>query len=425
MPGNQNWSFSVAHEWSLLGDGIVKRPLEGIRVIDCGTYHAGPGAPAILGDLGAEVIKIEQPGVGDPIRRQMRIGTIPFEIPGGRSIFCEGANRNKKSVSIDLNTKRGQEIIFDLVRQSDVFLTNMRSHAVEKMNITYPTLSAINDQLIYAVVSAFGPKGPDRDRGGFDYQGQARSGFMYSFGEPEMPPLVSQFAIIDQATAIMTSHQIITALYMRERFGIGQEVHVSILGTSLFLLYFNILIEQMGKFDPPRHKRSHANPLRNYYCCKDKKWIMMTLTPEEKHWTPLCKALGCPELVEDPRFNSDERRLVNAETLVSIFDRIFATRPRTDWLDVFAKHDLFASAVNTLSELAHDPQIVENGYLIDFDHPTLGQIKIPGYPGHFSKAWAGTTRAAPELGEHTDEVLGGLCGYSEEEIRALREKGIV
>jgi len=200
----------------------MKQPLEGIRVIECGVFHAGPGGSAILGDLGAEVIKVEQPGIGDPIRAATRIGSIPFELPGNRTLFCEGANRNKKSVTINLKSEKGQKIVHQLVEKSDVFLTNMRPKAIEGMNITYPVFHQINPKLIYASVSAFGPKGPDKDRGGFDYQGQARSGLMYSMGEVGAPPVVCQFGIVDQATAIMASHQIITALYMRDRFGMGQ-----------------------------------------------------------------------------------------------------------------------------------------------------------------------------------------------------------
>jgi crotonobetainyl-CoA:carnitine CoA-transferase CaiB-like acyl-CoA transferase len=404
---------------------VIKKPLEGIRVLDCGIYHAGPGGPAILGDLGAEVIKIEEPRRGDPIRSQRQIGRISFEIAGGRSIFCEGANRNKKSVTVDLKTREGREIVYRLVAQSDVFLTNMRRHALENMKITYPVLRKINERLIYAVVSAFGPKGPDRDRGGFDYQGQARSGYMYSMGEAGMPPLVSQFGIIDQATAIMASHQIITALYMRERFGKGQEVHVSILGTAISLLHFNVLITQMGGFEPPRHQRATEQPMRNYYQCKDGCWLMMTLTPQERHWGPLCRALDLPDLEVNPMFDTSEKRLAHAKQLVRIFDETFATRHREEWLKIFAEHDLFCSAVHTLRDMAEDPQVIENGYLVDFEHPTLGKIKIPGYPGHFSESRAGTTSAAPELGEHTEEVLRDLCGLSKEDIATLREKKVI
>ena len=271
-------------------------------MLDCGIYHAGPGGLAILGDLGAEVIKIEQPGVGDPIRMVKRIGRIPLDIPGERSVFCEGANRNKKSVTLDLKSETGQGIIRRLVGRSDVFMTNMRRVAVEEMRLTYPLLREANPRLIYASVSAFGPKGPDRDRGGFDYQGQARSGFMYTMGEDGHPPLVCQFGIIDQATAIMTSHQIITALYMRERTGEGQEVHVSILSAALYMQYFNLIMASMVGWDAFRHNRSQEHPLRNYYRCRDDRWLMMTLTPPERHWGPLCRALDRPELEHDPAF---------------------------------------------------------------------------------------------------------------------------
>jgi crotonobetainyl-CoA:carnitine CoA-transferase CaiB-like acyl-CoA transferase len=304
-------------------------------------------------------------------------------------------------------------------------MTNMRRPVVENMNITYPILKEVNPKLIYASVSAYGPKGPDRDLGGFDYQGQARSGLMYSMGEEDMPPIASQFGIVDQATAIMVSHQIITALYMRERYGIGQEVHVSILGSATFLLYFNILIAHMGGFEVPRHQRSREHPMRNYYRCQDNRWIMMTLTPPDRHWGPLCWALGLPEFENDPRFNTDEKRLENAEQLVAIFDEIFVSRPRDEWLRIFGKYDLFCCAVNSMMELQSDPQVIENGYLVDFGHPTLGKIKIPGYPIYFSESWAGTTSAAPELGEHTEDVLLEIGGYTKKEITQLKAEGII
>jgi crotonobetainyl-CoA:carnitine CoA-transferase CaiB-like acyl-CoA transferase len=403
----------------------MKQPLEGVRVIDCGIYHAGPGGPAILGDLGAEVIKIERPKTGDPVRTVKRIGTVHLELPGGRSIFFEGANRNKKSITLDLSTSAGQAILHRLTSRSDVFMTNMRRPAVESLNITYPVLKEINPNLIYASVSAFGPKGPDRDRGGFDYQGQARSGFMYSLGEEGMPPLVSQFGIIDQVTAIMASHQILTALYMRERTGSGQEVHVSILGSATFLLYFNILIAQMGGFEVPRHKHAVAHPMRNHYRCADDRWLMMTLTPPERHWGPLCRALGRPDLENDPRFATEEKRLDKSAVLVAIFDDIFLERTRQEWLDIFSEYDLFCCGVNSFLELEHYPQIIENGYLMDFDHPTLGKIKIPGYPIHFNGNSLQASRAAPDLGEHTDEILTEVGEYSRAEIERFREDGVI
>jgi crotonobetainyl-CoA:carnitine CoA-transferase CaiB-like acyl-CoA transferase len=404
---------------------MKQRPLEGVRVLECGVYHAGPGGPAILGDLGAEVIKIERPGVGDPLRQATKIGSVEFVIPGDRNVFCEGANRSKKSITLDVKTEKGQEILHRLVRQSDVFLTNVRRPAIERMKIGYSILREINPKLIYASVSAFGAKGPDKDVGGFDYQGQARSGLMYSMGEIGMPPMVSQFGIIDQATAIMVSHQIITALYMRERTGIGQEVHVSILSAAMYLLYFNVLIANMGGFEVPRHRRATENPMRNHYPCGDGRWLMMTLTPAARHWAPLCRALGHPELEHDPRYDTDEKRSERAEELVARFDEIFATRPRDKWLEIFREHDLFCCGVNTLLELANDPQVIANDYITELAHPTLGNVKVPGYPGHFSESWARTMSAAPDLGEHTDDVLTELCGCTADDIEELKKTGVV
>ena len=403
----------------------MKQPLEGIRVLECGMYHAGPGGTAILGDMGAEVIKIEPPGTGDPIRMSRRIGSISFEIGGNRNVFNEGANRSKKSVTVDLRTKQGQEIIHRLAKHSDVFMSNMRQQAIKKMNITYPILRELNPRIIYATVSAFGHKGPDKDKGGFDYQGQARSGFMYSMGEADTPPMVSQFGIIDQATAINMCQQVTTALLMRERFGIGQEIKISIMGTAMYLLYFNVLIAQMKQIEVPRHKRSSEHPLRNYYKCSDDRWLMMTLTPPERHWGPLCKAMDRLDLENDPRFDTDDKRLDRSEELVAIFDEIFATRPRDEWLNIFSKYDLFCCSVNSLMELKDDPQVIENDYLVDIDHPTLGGVKVPGYPADFSESCIKTVRAAPDLGTHTDEVLKDIGGYSKEEIAQLREGGII
>ena len=269
------------------------QPLDGIRVLELAAFHAGPAGTAILGDLGAEVIKIEQPGVGDPIRGSYRIGQISLEISDGMSLWNEGSNRSKKSITLDLTTARGQEIAYRLASKSDVFLTNLRRQAVEKVKMEYSMLTHYNPQIIYAWVSAYGPKGPDSERGGFDLQGQGRSGMMFSIGEEGSPPLLSQFGIVDQATAIMLSNEIITALLMRERFGIGQEVHVSILSSAIHLLYMNIFVGLISGFEIPRHQRSKEYPLRNYYQCGDGRWLIITLTPPDRHWPAFCsRAIG-------------------------------------------------------------------------------------------------------------------------------------
>jgi formyl-CoA transferase len=289
----------------------------------------------------------------------------------------------------------------------------------------YETLRKVNPRLIYASVTGFGRRGPDADRGAFDYQGQGRAGMMYSFGEPDMPPLLGQFGIVDQATAIMASYEIAIALYMRERFGIGQEVNVSLLGTASYLLYFNYLALLTTGREIPRHKRATASPVRNYYQCQDGKWIVLTQPPSDESWKEVCEVLGLHNLVHDPRYDSEKKRFGNSRELVTIFSKVFATKPRDEWLKLFAAKNLAVCAVNTIKEAVEDPQMIENHYIVGFDHPRLGHIKIPGFPIYLSQAQVDNNLLAPRLGEHTEAVLKELCGYSEDEIARFRNDGVI
>ena len=402
----------------------MKQPLEGIRVLEWAIYHAGPGGPAILGDIGAEVIKIEQPKEGDPLRPRIQFGKAKFDLEG-RNLFFEGANRNKKSITIDLSKEKGREIAYRLAANSDVFLTNIRDETVGKMKMGYEVLHEINPRLIYAAVSAFGPNGPDSQRGGFDFQGQARSGMMFSMGEPDMPPLLMHFGVADQITAFMASHAILSALVARERSGIGQRVDVSILGSSLSMLYFNVLLGLLSQ-EVPRHSRNDTDPLRNYYPCKDGKWICFTLPSFRiDTWKEFCQAIQRPGLVNDPKYSSHTVRMENGKELISILNGIFSTKTRDEWHDILGQHGLLSSPVNSTIELKDDAQITENGYIVDFEHSVLGKIKFPGYPVHFSQASAGPKSSAPELGEHTEEILREIGGYSDGEISQFKKNEII
>lgn len=403
----------------------MKHPLEGIRVLDWGVFHAGPGAAAMLGDLGADVIKIERPGTGDPSRTLGRIGEVDFTLPKGRNLFFEAANRSKKSVAIDLSQDMGKAALYRLASQSDVFLTNFRPSVIEHLQMTYTTLSRFNPQIIYSHVSGYGPRGVDADRGAFDPQGQAQSGMMYALGEPDMPPLLAHFAIVDQATAIMGCLQTVLALLMRERVGIGQEVHTSILGAALYIQYFNVMTALLTGKAVPRHQRSTSDPVRNHYCCQDGKWLMLTLTPPDQYWTSLCEALGHPELAADPRFARADIRFQNSRALVEILDSVFATRPREEWASAFRERGFPFAPVNSPLELTKDAQIMDNGYIVDFDHPVFGKVRIPGFPIHFSNAEAGTAMAAPELGADTAWVLKNVGGYTDEEIGDLERSNVI
>lgn len=399
-------------------------PLEGIRVVEWAVFHAGPGGPAILSDLGAEVIKIERPGTGDPSRQQWRYKDIDFRLPGGRNIFYEGANRGKKSITIDLARPEGQEIAHGLVERSDVFFTNLRVHTVRKARMDYATLSKINPRLIYASVSGYGPMGPDAGRAAFDYQGQGKSGFMYSIGEPGMPPLLAQFGIIDQATAMMASYQVVLALLMRERFGVGQEVDVSLLGTASYLMYLNELVALLTGKEVPRHDQASADALRNYYRCKDGRWVVQN-QPGEESWRHVCELLGHPELINDPRFDTRDKRLDNSKELVSIFKEAFLAKSSDEWVRLFNEKDLIICHVNTTTEAINDPQMAENGYIVDSHHPELGRIRIPGFPIRLGQAKINKELLAPGLGEHTDGILKEILGYDDQEVARLRANGVI
>lgn len=400
------------------------QPLQGIRVLEWAIYHAGPGGPAILGDLGAEVIKLEQVKLGDPLRPRFRFGESHFAFQG-RNLFFEGANRNKKSITLDLSKDEGRAIAYRLASKSDVFLTNVRAQTIEKMKMGYPVLREYNPGIIYASISAFGPYGPDSKMGGFDYQGQARSGMMFSMGEPDMPPLLINFGVVDQATAIMASHAVLSALFMKERTGIGQKVDVSILGSAIGLQYFNTMLGALNDA-VPRHKRTDTDPLRNYYRCKGEGWICFTVPSFlEDLWKELCQAIQRPDLENNARFNSFEKRMENASELISIFDSVFSSKTREEWHDILGQHGLLSSPVNTPFELKDDPQVTENDYITEFDHPVFGRIPFPGYPVHFSEASVGPRTTAPELGEHTEEILREIGGYSDSEIKEFREKEII
>ncbi len=400
------------------------QPLTGVRILEWGAFHAGPGAAAILADLGAEVIKIELPRTGDPIRMLVRFGNFPVA-RGGHSLFYEGANRHKKSIALDLSRDDGKQIVYRLVPQCDVFLTNFRARAVESQRMTYSDLRPLNPRLIYAGVSAYGAKGPDREAGGFDFLGQARSGLMMSAGEPDMPPLIAQFGLIDQVTAITTSHAILTALYARERTGRGQEVRTSLLGSAMFLQYFNVLNGTIMEADVPRHQRRSTDPLRNFYRCRDRKWLCMTVAHHPSAWRNFCLAIDHPELIHDARFESRDRRYENREAFIALLDAVFINRPRDEWVRVLSEHDVFCSPVNSASENARDPMADINGYIIQTGHRLFGDIRVPGYPVEFSETPASPGFTAPRLGEHTREILRDLGGYSDAEIAAFQKDGVV
>jgi crotonobetainyl-CoA:carnitine CoA-transferase CaiB-like acyl-CoA transferase len=397
-------------------------PLDGVRVLEYGVFHAGPGAGAILGDLGADVIKIESEE-GDPERYWVRLGKLDISLPSGESVMFQVSNRNKRGLCLDIETQEGRDVFHRLIKKCDVFLTNLRKSTKAEMGLDYAALSRVNPRIIHANVSGYGPEGPMRDLGAFDPLGLACSGMMFVTGTRE--PVLMHLGILDQATAIATSQAILTALFVRERKGIGQEVHVSLYSSGLWLMQPSLMINNILSVEPMvRGDRSEQSPLRNFFRCKDGKWIMGTHHPEEKYWPVFCEATGLTELAEDPRFADDAARANNCAELVDRFDKVFSTKTRDEWMDIFLSKGLMFCSIQHVSEIKNDPQAIANKYVVDFEDPVLGKLKLPGYPVHFSANRAGTRGLAPGVGEHTVEVLEEI-GYTDQEIDELRKQGVI
>ncbi len=397
-------------------------PLEGIRVVEYGVFHAGPGGSAILGDLGAEVIKIEA-GAGDPIRFWTSVAGIDLSAPGGKSLTNEVANRNKKNIGLDIKTAAGREIFEGLIKKADVFLTNLRKPTKAELGLDYETISAINPRIIHASVSGYGRNGPLENIGAFDPLGQACSGLMFVTGSEY--PLIMHIAILDQATAITLSHSIITALLARERQGISQELHVSLYGTALWLQAVNLMVSNTTGANPcVSSDRFQHSPLRNVFCCGDGKWVMCTHHPDEKYWATFCRVMGTAELLDNPEYTDEMGRPRQYAELNAIFDKVFATRTRQEWMTDFMANNLMFAPIQKIEDIRDDPQAQQNDYVRPGEYPGLGRLSIPGYPVYFSQSRAEIHRRAPHQGEHTDEIMQEL-GYDIDSIQTLKAEGVL
>lgn len=405
------------------------RPLEGVRVIEWAMWHNGPAAGYILGDLGAEVIKIEHPKEGDASRGVATLSGAPAFLAGGRTTPFESANRSKKSITVNLQTEKGREAVYRLVEKSDVFFTNFRPFVAQKLKLDYPDLSRINPRIIYAYNTGYGIKGEDAELRAFDQLAQARTGMMWAVGDRDGDqPQMVQGAILDQTGATMLAFGIVTALLVRERQGIGQRLDVSLFGSAIHLQAVNVNTAIWQGRAIPRHSRDRCrNPLDNHYRCGDGKWLRIAESQSDRFWPEVANALGAEGLTEDPRFSTSEGRRLHFAELIPLLDKVFASRPRDEWLKIFKdKHCQFARGpVNTTEDLINDPQALANDYIVEYDHPTMGRVKTVGIPITFEKTPMAVKSPPPEFGEHTEEVLTEVAGYSWEEVAQMRADGVL
>lgn len=398
----------------------MKGPLEGVRVVEISMFQQGPVAGMRLGDLGADVIKIE-PKSGDPGRGFMRIIGAMVGLKG-RNYYFEHCNRNKRGIVLDMKKPEGMEVFLKLIDMADVFLNNMSIDAPMRMGIGPETLLERNPRLIYAHASGWGRKGPDAHDHSFDYTGIGRSGLMMSCGENGAPPTQILPGIGDELGALVCAWGVTAALYAREKTGKGQVVDTSLMGSVISALGLIMSAPAILGREFPREKRAQAgNPMYNHYRCRDDKWLAIAHLQPDRYWPNLCKALELGDLEADARFNSIESRGQHAAELVAVFDERFAERPRDEWLERLGREGCICTPIQTPLEVSNDLQALANEYFVYMNHSTSGKTKMVGFPWQFSETPASCRREAPELGQHTDEVLLDL-GYTAGEMATLREK---
>lgn len=400
--------------------------LEGIKVIEVGGAFAMPLAGMLMGSWGAEVIHVEPPGRGDLQRHLLAAGMAGWALPHEVNYIWEHVDRNKKSLAINLKSPEGQEIIHDLAAEADVFLNNLRPYEMDKFNLGYHTLAERNPKIIYANLTGYGQKGPERNVGGYDSVAfWARSGVMDLMHEPDNAPNISRPAYGDSITSQSLLAGVMAALFIRERTGEGQEVEVSLYNSAIYALGTDItgcLISGEDSVRPTR--RTMSNPIRNIYPTMDNRWIMLGMTTSQPYWPNFCQAIDRSDLIEDPKFSSPEVRSENSETLVGIIESIFRTRSYREWVDILSSNKLIWAPLQTPLEVTQDEQALANDYFTDWEHPTYGNIRMLNNPIKLSKAEAQNISKAPDLGEHTEEILENL-GYDQEKILSLRENGVI
>jgi crotonobetainyl-CoA:carnitine CoA-transferase CaiB-like acyl-CoA transferase len=398
-------------------------PLDGVRVVEITMFQQGPVAGTKLGDLGADVIKVEPP-TGDPARGFMRIIGTQVGLKG-RNYYFENQNRNKRSIVLDMRMETGMEIFLKLIDRADVFVTNMSIEAPIKMGISPEALLKRNPRLIYAQASGWGRKGPDANELSFDYTGIGRSGLMMSSGERGTPPAQILPGLGDELGGMVCAWGVCIALYAREKTGKGQVVDTSLMGSLMCMESLVLSAPAILGQEFPREIRAEAgNPIYNHYKAKDDKWFILAHLQPDRYWPNVCRALGMPELENDPRFNSIEARGENRKELIAIMDKKFATKTRAEWFEIFKKEGIIHTPIQTSTEVVNDPQALANNYVVWFDHPVLGKTKMIGFPWDFSKTPASIRREPPEFGQHTEEILLEL-GYTWDDITKLKDEKVI
>ncbi|OGQ93473.1 MAG: hypothetical protein A2253_00030 [Deltaproteobacteria bacterium RIFOXYA2_FULL_55_11] len=387
--------------------------LEGIRVLELASYVTGPFAALLLADLGADVVKIEQPGQGDPFRGW---GEKLYS-----ATFCS-LNRNKKSVTLDIRRDEGRDIFLKLAAGSDIVIENFRPGTMEKRGLGYEAIQALNPKVIYCSISGFGQKGPYRDLPGYDTIGQAMSGLLSLLTDPEKPQGMG-ISFSDHLTGIYACYGILGALVHRMITGEGQRVETSLLRATLSFISENAARYFETGVVP---RRAYRTKTAGVFAFVDKDGLpfVIHLSSPEKFWRGLLEAVGKKEWAEDARFRDRKGRTENYDLLTGLLQSIFSGGRREEWLQRLQAHDVPCAPLNTLGEVFDDPQVREYGFPIEVEHPRMGKMRLVGSGVELSRTPPGIKMPPPTLGEHTGEVLSAL-GYSQDAITKLKDLGVV
>ena len=391
--------------------------LENVKVLDLSQIMAGPLCSMVLGDLGADVIKIEPPE-GDAAR------SMGDTFIKGEAGVLLSLNRNKRSIVINLKTHEGRNIFFRMVREADVVIENFRPGVVQKLGIDYKTVSKVNPKIIYCSVAGYGQSGPYKDRPAMDPIIQAMGGIMGITGFPETGPVKVGAPITDLVAPLLATIGIIGALLIRDRSGKGQKIDISMLDGAIFSIigrenYFFI----KGKKLPLTGNRNFHIAPANSYLTKDEEYIMV-IAHTQKHWVTLCESLGIADLANDSKFKTNPERVKNVDELDELMGKIFLERTQDEWVKYLSSKGVMAGPVYTFEKLFNDPQVLHDEIVQEVDHPVAGKINLLKTPINLHENPPKIRRPPPVLGQHTREILLEM-GYSEEEIEDLKITDVI
>ena len=396
---------------------VIMQALDGIKVLDLSRTLAGPYSSMLLGDMGADIIKVEQPGTGDESRR--------FTPPSwnGESCYYLSSNRNKRSITIDLKTDEGREIIYKLAKESDVLIENFRTGALDKLGLGYERIKEINPRLIYCSISGFGRTGPEKNRAGYDLLLQGYGGLMSITGEQGRTPVKAGMSIVDLTTGMFAAYGILTALIARGKTEKGQFIDVSLLDGQISLL--NHMATGYFATGKAAGRMGSAHPtIVPYQAFSSKDQDVILAVANNGLWEKCCRAMGWDDLLEDSRFSTNADRVSNRSTLIPMISERLSQLESQEIFDRLDAVGVPCGPIHTIDQVVNHPHVKAREMILEVEHPNVSNLKMPGFPVKLSETPASLKTYPPLLGEHTDEILSEL-EFSAQQIEELKSKRVI